>query len=428
MENKEDIINSPAFENLKSYTIFRRRAPPIHNSADVVLAQTSVIRNWHFKFVSSTSTRYWFVLYGTVNNSFIKSSLVTDVVDDVVRTENSFYKLSGEMSAKCDPHRHFDRELLKQFQHGFPPNWRSLLEGEIRRIVALEASLAAKGDASTETKQLAEGNCEVQNKKDESAQKGTRARRDVLQLKTEKHRAPRKSTGALSETETLSTTRNVAKSRLSLERKLIAQKAAEILSSDDEDASLVQKSPEKAPKGSGKKRGRKKKAEKEIAAGLEKISEKQEGADQETDARKEEASSARMTVALLSANGDEARPQVAIVKKRVSFNTEDVQEIILDGKGEESAAGEDVPKASADLVAGGDLKMESEAVDSECTESASQVQAVAQPRKRGRAKSVDRAVKQHTADGEGDAKSNDDRKSSAKRRRRRLTMPAGFKA
>lgn len=426
MENKEDIINSPAFENLKSYTVFRRRAPPIHNSADVVLAQTSVIRNWHFKFVSSTSTRYWFVLYGTVNNSFIKSSLVTDVVEDVVRTENSFYKLSGDMSAKCDPHRHFDKELLKHFQHGFPPNWRSLLEGEIRRIVALEASLAAKGDANSATTQLAGSNCEEQNAKDESVQKGTRARRDVLRLNTEKSRAPRKSTGVLS-AETLSTTRNVAKSRLSLEKKLIAQKAAEILSSDSEDATLVQKPPEKAPKGSGKKRGRKKKAEKELAHGLEKISEKQDGADKETGAKEEDTSSARTAVALRDANGDEARPQVAIVKKRVSFNTEDIQEIILDGKDEVSAAGGDVPDVPMDLVAGGDPEKESEAVNFEGTGSAPQVQAAAQPRKRGRTKSVDRAVKQQTAKGEGDAKNNDDRKPGAKRRRRRLTMPAGFK-
>lgn len=426
MESKEDIINSSSFENLKSYTVFRRRAPPIHNSADVVLAQTSVIKNWHFKLVSSTSTRYWFVLYGTVNNSFIKSSLVTDVVEDVVRTENSFYKLCGDMSAKCDPHRHFDKELLKHFQHGFPPNWRSLLEGEIRRIIALEAS---KEDASMAAKKPAVGKCEEKSTKDESSvQELAQEKRDVVQQNIENHQTLRESAGVFNETEALNTTDNVVKLRLGLEKKLIAQKAAEMLISDGEEASPVQKSPEKVPKSSGKKRGRKKKIVSELVHELEKTGGKQEDTNRETCAKEENISSARTVVTLRETNDDEARQQVAVIKKRVSFNTEDIQEIILDGKSEENASEDDVPDIPMDLVAGGEVEKDNEVVTFGGTDSALQTREVSQPRKRGRAKSLDRVARRHTAKVETDAKNNDDRKPGAKKRRKRLTMPTGFKA
>lgn len=140
MWDKEDIINTLEFAALKSYTIFRRRAPPLPNSINLDFHKTSTITDWHFKLVPNvlkTPLGYWFVLYGSVNGTIIKSSLVVDVVDNVAKTENSFYRLSGSMSLRCDPHKLFDEKTLAKFDEGFPHDWRSVLENEIARIESL---------------------------------------------------------------------------------------------------------------------------------------------------------------------------------------------------------------------------------------------------------------------------------------------------
>lgn len=151
MESKEDIIHSHGFSTLESYTVFRRRAPSIANTANLVLAQTTKMKNWHFKLVLNspkTRPKYWIVLCGSVNNSLVKTSLVTDITNNLVKTENSFYRTDGPMSAKCSPHRLFDQGLLQKFKHGFPANWRALLEEEISRIEEMEDILRKNGEGS----------------------------------------------------------------------------------------------------------------------------------------------------------------------------------------------------------------------------------------------------------------------------------------
>ncbi|KAL0266070.1 UNVERIFIED_CONTAM: hypothetical protein PYX00_011787 [Menopon gallinae] len=394
-------------------------------SADVVLAQTSVIRNWHFKLVSSATSRYWFVLYGTVNNSFIKSSLVTDVVEDVARTENSFYRLCGDMSAKCDPHRHFNKELLKKFQHGFPPNWRSLLESEIRRIVELETSLSAKEEASKaagETRESKKG-CMEGKVEDStySAETKYTVKSGAGNRNVSEEGFCRSADAGL-----LGAPSNVARARLSLEKKLIAQKTAEILCSDDENTLFFQESSEKDTAANGEAQ-KSRKATKASAHKRKKAPEAPEKMRAAARAGDGGGSPAGVGPSRDAGDGGGVQ-QVAVARKRVSFNTNDIQEIILSGAGGAASAEEDVPAVQMDQATDtgpGESKEET----SGGTGGALQAQAMAQPRRRGRKKkSPAAATEQKTAKDCAGTKSGDEKKSGVRKRRRRLTMPADFKA
>ncbi|WUR02904.1 SANTA domain-containing protein [Vairimorpha necatrix] len=142
MNQKEDILRTKEFENLKDYTIFKKRTPRLKR---YTRNDKKRLSRWYISFVKNNNPRikykYWISINGYLDdNNLIQSSPILNIQGSlVVVTANSLYFLKGNSEIiRNPPHSRFEITELSKFSKGFPNDWEEIIIRQLTEIFGAE--------------------------------------------------------------------------------------------------------------------------------------------------------------------------------------------------------------------------------------------------------------------------------------------------